>query len=272
VRIDIDDDLQLAIAAARRAGAVTLRHFGTDLVVRMKGEDQPLTDADLEADAVLHEDLAGNRPAYGWLSEESVDGPDRLGRRRVWIVDPIDGTRSFVAARPEYTVSVGLAEDGDAVVGVVYNPARDELFWALRGAGAWLQERGGAPRRLAVGTGAARRILASRAEIAAGELDPFGDEWSIEPQGSTAYKLALVAAGSAEAFVSRGPKSEWDICAGVLIVAEAGGVATDLEGRVVSFNRPDPYVHGMVCAGAPLHAGLLTRVAALPPTQRLRET
>lgn len=248
-----------------------MRHFGRPLDVRYKSPDQPLTDADLEADRLLHEDLVGACPDYGWLSEETVDTADRLDRKRVWIVDPIDGTRSFIAAVPEFTVSIGLAEDGAAVAGVVYNPAKDELYHAVRGGGAFCSVRGAEPVRLEVRREAVDTevtLFASRTEIGAGELAGFSEAWRIEPVGSTAYKLARVAASPGSAFLSRGPKSEWDICAGVLIVAEAGGFVTDLTGVVPEFNRPDPYVHGVIAANEALHAVLRRKVEALPPRRR----
>ncbi|HSJ31115.1 MAG TPA: 3'(2'),5'-bisphosphate nucleotidase CysQ [Longimicrobiales bacterium] len=266
-------DLALAIDAARRAGAVVMRYFGRDLVVEHKTPDQPLTEADLAANAVLHEVLIGARPDYGWLSEETRDHPDRLARSRVWIVDPIDGTTSFIAELPEFAISVGLVHDGVPIVGVVYNPARDEMYHAARGAGAFIS-RGGATAEPVHVSG--RRIddrvtmLASRGEIAAGEFDPFRGGWRIEPAGSTAYKLAGVAAGAGEAFVSRGPKSEWDICAGVLLVSEAGGRATDLDGAALRFNREDPYVHGILATNGVVHDAVLTSIGEMPATARLR--
>src|SRR5688572_19276644 len=268
-------DLELARRAARAAGEIALHYFGTDLVVQHKSPDQPLTAADLEVDARLREVLLGARPEDGWLSEETADGPDRLRRRRVWIVDPIDGTRSFIAGRPEFAISIGLAEDGAAVVGVVYNPARDELFWAIRGAGAYVQEGSGAAERLAVSErqpGQPAVMLASRSEIAAGGFDPFHDGWSIEPLGSTAYKLALIAWGRGEIFLSRGPKSEWDVCGGVLLVQEAGGRVTDVDGREPRFNRALPCMHGLVATNGVLHDTLLQWTHALPPPRRLPHT
>jgi myo-inositol-1(or 4)-monophosphatase len=265
-------DLDLALDAAYAAGRTVMRYFGADLVVRHKAPDQPLTEADLAADAELRERLIGARPAYGWLSEETCDRPDRLDRRRVWIVDPIDGTRSFIAGRPEFAISIGLAEAGQVVAGVVYNPARGQMFYAVRGGGAFSVQDGGTDRRLAV---SARRMddqltmLASRSEIAAGEFDPFRGGWWIEPAGSTAYKLACIAAASGEAFVSRGPKSEWDICAGALLVEEAGGRVTDVNGRTPDFNCADPYVHGIVATNSLLHDALLQRISEMPVTKRL---
>jgi myo-inositol-1(or 4)-monophosphatase len=114
-------------------------------------------------------------------------------------------------------------------------------------------------------------MLASRSEIAAGEFDGLRDGWQLQPVGSTAYKLAMVAAGMGSVYVSRGPKSEWDVCAGVLLVREAGGRVTDMEGGDPAFNRRDPYVHGMLAAEPTLHESLLRRMAELPPTARLTD-
>jgi myo-inositol-1(or 4)-monophosphatase len=268
-------DLELAIAAARRAGSVIMRHFGTELDVQHKGEDQPLTRADLEADALLRDELLGPRAEYGWLSEETADTPDRLGRRRVWIVDPLDGTRSFIAGRPEFAVSIGLVEDGTVVVGVVFNPARGELYHAIRGGGAFLHVPGAGPRRLQVTreTPLTREtrtcsVLASRSEIGLGSFDLLGDGWVVLPVGSTAYKMACVAAGQADAFLSRGPKSEWDICAGTLIVSEAGGRVTDGAGTEPAFNRVHTDLVGMLATNGVVHDVLLRLNAALPAVRQ----
>lgn len=264
-------DLALAVRAARDAGAIAMRSFGREMDVTHKSPGQPVTAADLEADACIRDIMRHARPDDGWLSEETADRPDRLDRARVWIVDPIDGTRSFIAGRPEFAVSIGLAVHGSAVVGVVYNPARDELFCAVCGGGAWL-ERDGRRDALRVKPASLESdvvMLASRSEIASGEFDPFRDDWRIEPMGSTAYKLACVAAGRGQAFVSRGSKSEWDVCAGMLLVREAGGCAGDLHGTAPRFNGADPYVHGVVAAAVPAYGALLRRVAALPPSPRM---
>src|SRR5512135_2883144 len=124
------EDVALAAAAALEAGRAAMSRFGSDLVVTHKAPDQPLTEADLEANRILHERLVGARPDYGWLSEETADDPERLERERVWIVDPIDGTRSFIAGRPEFSISVGVVERGRPMVGVVLNPATGELYAA----------------------------------------------------------------------------------------------------------------------------------------------
>jgi myo-inositol-1(or 4)-monophosphatase len=260
-------DLELAAEAARLAGIVVLQDFGGEHRVTHKGPDQPLTGADLAADRLLREVLGAARPGYGWLSEETADRPDRLRCDRVWIVDPIDGTRSYISGRPEFAISIGLAVAGAAVVGVVYNPGTGELFRCVRGGGAWLDGRAGALRVRPAG--APRVLVASRTEIAAGELDPFADV-AVVPLGSTAYKLARIAAGEADVFLSRGPKSEWDVCAGALLVEEAGGRATDLAGRMLRYNRPDPEVDGIVATNGAGHDELIARLAGLPAVRRRR--
>jgi myo-inositol-1(or 4)-monophosphatase len=246
--------------------------------VRQKGPDQPVTAADLAANEVLAERLLGPGvgAGAGWLSEETVDRPDRLAHDRVWVVDPLDGTRSFIAGYREFAVSVALVEAGEAVVGIVYNPACDDLFWAVRDEGAFRVRhwRGGSHdgHRLRLATpepGRRRTMLASRTEIRRGELEPFRGQWAVRGLGSTAYKLAVIAAGAGDAFVSRGPKNEWDMAAGGLILEESGGRLTDVAGARPRYNRPDPYVHGVVAAHVAVHDDLMDMIAQLP-SPRLR--
>ena len=270
-------DLGLALDAARVAGEAVMRRFRTDTAVRHKGPGQPVTEADLEADEILRSRLLGARPDYGWLSEETVDDRSRFAASRVWVVDPLDGTRSFIAGYREFGVSVGLVEAGDPVVGVVYNPARREVFWAVRGAGAyrvrhWAGGTEGAVPLAVVEPGGDRpALLASRSEVRLEEFAPFAESWLIRPLGSTAYKLACVACGIGHAYLSRGPKSEWDVVAGDLLVRESGGAVTDLRGTPLRYNRRDPYVHGMVAGPTALHGSLIEAARGLP-APRLRRT
>jgi myo-inositol-1(or 4)-monophosphatase len=262
---DVVTDLELAILAARDAGEIVMRSFGTKQQVTHKSPDQPLTEADLAADAALKRMLLGNRPDYGWLSEETADNPERMQKRLVWIVDPIDGTRSFINGYPEFAISIGLVENQRPLVGVVYNPATGELYAARRGHGAW---RVGGPR-LSVQNAASPALVASRSEIHDGELQPFQDDFTIQGTGSTAYKMMKIADGTAQVFVSRGPKSEWDVCAGALIVEEAGGQATDLRGHALAYNQPRTSIYGILVTNGALHSQMIDRLAALPPSQRL---
>lgn len=271
-------DLELALRASGKAAAAVMARFRTDLDVWQKGPGQPVTEADLAADRILRETLTGERPDYGWLSEETRDRADRLARKRVWIVDPVDGTRSFVEGMPEFALSVGLVEDGGVVVGVVCNPAAGSLYWAIRGRGAFAADLDdGAPRaerRLAMrrARGRTPTLLASRHEMEDGEFEPFLERgWRVKASGSTAYKLARLAAGEGDVFLSRGPKSEWDVCAGDLLVSEAGGSVTDLRGTPFRYNRLEPAVYGVLATAAGLHADVLAVIRSLPETPRMAQ-
>jgi myo-inositol-1(or 4)-monophosphatase len=251
-------DVELAITAALAAGAGIMQSFGSDLKVTFKSPDQPLTEADLAADRLLTKMLMSARPGYGWLSEETADNPRRLELANLWVVDPIDGTRSFIAHRPEFSISIALAERGEPVVGVIHNPATGELYWSVRGGGAWERTASGDVRLAVRATSSHMPLLiASRSEISRGAFDAFSGSWEVRGIGSTAYKMALVAAGKADAFLSRGPKSEWDVCAGALIVEEAGGVATDADGGPLVFNRADTSVKGILVATQKRHSAIL---------------
>jgi len=249
-------DLDLALRAVRAAGDAVLPAFRAGLEVRFKGPEQPVTDADLEANRILHEVLLGGRPEYGWLSEETKDTPERLAKERLWVIDPIDGTNSFVEGYAEFAISVGLVDRGRAVVGVVLNPATDELYQAVAGGGAFLN---GAQIRVSRTdeASAARTIAASRWEMSRGELDRFTAPWRVSPLGSTAYKLAKVADGSFDVFVSAGPKNEWDVAGAAVIVTEAGGRVTGPAGAELRYNQPDPAWRGIVASNGLLHDAVL---------------
>ena len=269
--LDRAADLDLALEAARSAGEAAMRAFRSVGRVRHKGPDQPVTEADIEADRILSDRLRGGRPDYGWLSEESTDDRSRLERRRVWVVDPIDGTRSFIAGYREFAVSVALVEDGEAVIGVIHNPSRDDVTWAIRGGGVFRARHwtggteGGQPLCVAgPAPGERPALLVSRSESRRGGLDGFRGDWTIRRFGSTACKLAGVAHGFGHGYLSRGPKSEWDVAAGVVIVEEAGGTVTDIDGRRLRFNRENPGVAGVVAGAAGVHARLLAEAAIRP--------
>jgi myo-inositol-1(or 4)-monophosphatase len=252
----IDRVVQVTEEAGRIVEGVRRDGLG----VEEKAGGEPVTRADRAADRFLQRELRALAPA-GWLSEEAADEPSRLERDRVWIVDPIDGTRELIRGVPEYSVSVALVESGRPVLAVVRNPATGETFHAVRGEGAF---RNGS--RIGVREGSI--LLASRTEAAADEFESFAPDWEVRPCGSIAYKLALVAAGDASGTLSRGPKREWDVCAGSLLVEEAGGTVTDGRGDPFRFNRRPPRTDGLV-AGAPgVHARLLAEVRTLGMVDR----
>ncbi len=201
-------------------GEVLAPILGRAVRVDHKAGGDPVTEADRAVDAALRETLL--RPGEGWLSEETADDPARLAAARVWIVDPLDGTREFVAGIPEWCVSVGLVEHGEPVAGGILNPMTGELVLGAQGAGV---TRNGETVRLEPRPelrGAA--VLASRSEAQRGEWKRFdGAPFAVRAVGSVAYKLALVAAGLADATWTLVPKHEWDVAAGVALVLAAGG-------------------------------------------------
>jgi myo-inositol-1(or 4)-monophosphatase len=249
---DLSRELRLARKAALAAGTI-LRAYWDDrsYQVGSKGRDNPVTSADLEADAVIKRILREGFPDYGWLSEETVDDRRRLGLRRVWIVDPLDGTKEFINRVPEFCVAIALAEDGAPVLGVTYNPIRRQMFWASRGLGCHL----GARRVHATRTKVLKRatVLASRSEIARGEWLVFHGRVGVSPTGSVAYKLAMVAAGKGDATFTRSPKNEWDIASGAELIAEAGGTMTDIEGHAMRFNQRSVRRQGLIASNGILH-------------------
>jgi myo-inositol-1(or 4)-monophosphatase len=248
-------ELSLARKAALSAAKILLRYWNDrSFEVAQKGRNNPVTTADLEADRAIREILRAGFPDYGWLSEETADDPARLGRRRVWIVDPLDGTKEFINRIPEFCVAIALAEDGVPILGVTYNPARREMYWAARGMGCHLGTRGVKVTRTRVLRRAT--VLASRSEIARGEWQVFEGIASVSPTGSVAYKLAMVAAGRGDATFTRSPKSEWDVASGAALIAEAGGRMTDIEGNELRFNQPSPKFHGLIASNGILHERL----------------
>jgi myo-inositol-1(or 4)-monophosphatase len=256
----LDADLDLALDATRAAGAIAMRHFRTAHDRWEKGPGQVVTEADIAIDRFLKERLLGARPGDGWLSEETEDDPARLAKRRVWIVDPIDGTRSFAEGVPEFAVSVALVEDGAPVLGLVLNPATDELFIAARGRGATLN---GAPLRATARAGLeGARIVASRFESRRrgfGELLPSVELTTI---GSLAYKLALVASGRFDGYLSWRRSHDWDIAGAAALLAEAGAALTDADGGAIAFNRERPVQEGLLAGGPAVHGALLRATRA----------
>ncbi|MGH9433094.1 MAG: 3'(2'),5'-bisphosphate nucleotidase CysQ [Terriglobia bacterium] len=209
----------------------------------------PVTEADHASNHVLRETLV--RDGEGWLSEESVDSLDRLGRERVWIVDPLDGTLEFVSGIPEWCISVAMVEDGRAIAGGILNPATGEVFLGAKGKGlTYNGQPAGAKSRTDL-HGAV--VLASRSEIKRGEWEVFKDgPVTVQPCGSVAYKLARVAAGLADATWTLTPKHEWDVAAGIALVEAAGGFAAGLNGEPVTLNSQSALLHGLIAAGSSL--------------------
>ncbi len=250
-------DHALLCRSVRAAGAIALDYFNRGMKGWDKRPGEPVSEADLAVDEFLKRELRGSRPDYGWLSEESETHAGHAGATRVFVVDPIDGTRSFLRHRPEFAVSVALVADGLPLLGCVYNPATDEFFEAVAGHGARCNGIGVAVARKAELDGA--RLLVSWREFQ--KLCEGGAFVGCEmaPIGSIAYKIALVAAGKANAVVALAPKNDWDLAAADLILREAGGRLTDARGGALLYAGAG---HQSVVAADPaLHAQLLARLS-----------
>lgn len=266
VKVAMNELLNDTVDITRTAGVAIMAFYRSSFEVTDKKPDNPVTDADFAADMLLKKQLGALLPEAGWLSEETVDNPERLAKKYVWVVDPLDGTKEFVMGIPEFSISVALVEDGRPVLAVVFNPASGELYYAERGNGAFYNGHSAFVSNRAELQGA--EIDASRSERKRGEFEPFEDLVHIRTMGSIAYKLARIAAGQADATWSRGPKNEWDICAGALLVHEAGGRCVNLDDVPFSFNQPKTLVNGIIADNGHLHEQIIVALAPHRHTAR----
>jgi myo-inositol-1(or 4)-monophosphatase len=244
---DSGEEILKRIKNALEAAAESISSFIPGAVAaEFKVGDDPITEADRRANRILRQAL--DQDGEGWLSEESFDDWARLKNERVWVVDPLDGTREFVAGIPEWCISVGFVENGRAVAGGISNPATRELFLGAVGQGVTLNGKAVRSSNCRSLSGAV--VLASRSEVKRGEWDCFRQAPFItRPMGSVAYKLALVAAGVGDATWTLAPKNEWDIAAGVALIECAGGFARKIDNSLICFNQKSTRIPGLLACG-----------------------
>jgi myo-inositol-1(or 4)-monophosphatase len=247
-------DAALLISAVREAGALARSMFRTEVKNWIKGASSPVSEADIAANDLLEQRLRSATPDYGWLSEESVDDESRLGKNLTWIVDPIDGTRSYLAGREDWCVSVALVEDDQPVLAAVFAPVTDEFFFAGRGGGALRNDvavHANTGIQLDFSKIAGPKPLVERLNEGPGEI-------SLYPRiGSLALRLCRVAEGRLDAAFAGGQSRDWDLAAANLIVQEANGKMTALSGDRIRYNRRD-VTHGvLVAAGRDRHARIV---------------
>lgn len=248
------DILQRIESALEAARVVFARFTAGAIETEYKIGHDPVTEADRAVDAILRQNLL--RDGEGWLSEESADDLSRLDKSQVWVVDPLDGTREFVAGIPEFCVSIGFVENGRPVAGGICNPATNETIIGSIASGVLYNGQPAQAIRKTTLRGAL--ILASRSEVQRGEWQPFqGGEYQIRPMGSVAYKLGLVAAGKADATFTLTPKHEWDVAAGCALVESAGGFIATLDNRPLCCNNRNPLLSGLIAGGTGLREPLL---------------
>jgi myo-inositol-1(or 4)-monophosphatase len=243
----MERELAALVEAIRKAGAKVRELVRDGFEVQTKPDRSPVTTVDLEVNRILHKMQRREFPLDGWLSEESPDDPTRLDNDRVWIVDPIDGTKALVNRMPEFCISAALIERGAPVVAAILNPSTDELFTAVRGGGLYLNGARIAP-------------------LPPHDFDPLimvgawefkNDRWAVlaktsrcRPMYSIANALALVAAGRIQAAFTIEPENEWDLAAGVLLIEESGGTVSNAAGKPFVFNRPAPRCRGVIAVSA----------------------
>lgn len=247
----LERELAIAREAASSAGEIIARYCKErNLHHWHKDDDSPVTEADLEANAAIERALRAAFPGDAILSEEAVDLGHSRGAERLWIIDPLDGTKELIAGIPEFAVSVGLAVAGEPVLGCVYQPLTHECYWAAKSTGAFLDGTRisvSGVRRLSDAT-----LLSSRTETKRSQLEPYAHLFArMEPTGSAALKLSYLACGRGDLWISTAPKNEWDVCAGDLILREAGGTMITLGSGVRTYNQEKPLLEPPIVAGSP---------------------
>jgi myo-inositol-1(or 4)-monophosphatase len=253
-------DLDLLTDAAIKSGKIASDYFGQSPQVWDKPDDAgPVTAADLAVNEMLQDTLRTARPDYGWLSEETEDDADRLNTDTIFVVDPIDGTRAFINGSKDWAHALAVVHKGQVTAAAVYLPMRDTMFTASLGGGAFLN---GDPITPSSCTDLTQATVLSHKANNNGKYWKSGafPDVKLAFRSSLAYRLCLVAQGQFDAMITLRPTWEWDVAAGTLILAEAGGNATTQKGQAIAFNNPRPQLDGLVAAGG-LQASLLALLA-----------
>lgn len=253
---NLQADFDLLFAAVQEAGTLGLTMSKQNVRRWSKPDGSTVTQADIEIDGLLKSRLHDPRPDYGWLSEETSDTPDRLSRKRLWIVDPIDGTNSFVNGTDGWCIGAALIEDGHPILAALYQPRADLFYAAALGYGAFCNQalmkpndgEGFAGASL-LGTGRALKTLP-------------GVEAAASPNIPLLLRLAHVACGKADIALSLGHRNDWDLAAGDLLVSEAGGVITQSDGAKMIYNQPFAKQNGLLAAGVNRHRAVLAQLEA----------
>ncbi len=238
-------ELESIRGALQHAGTRLHRMLYEGLKIHIKPDGSPVTNADIEVNHIIQQTLQETFPSDAWLSEESPDSFHRLQASRVWILDPIDGTKPFVKGLPQYTISLALIDQGQPALGIIFNPATQEYFCAVHDQSATLNNQ---PLRLRQKAHSSRKIvLVNSWNIPQPTLKSWRAEYRCPPMmGSIAYSLALVAAGQVDAVINLGPQNEWDIAAGLILVQTARGLVFDKNLMQIHFNQTRPSVNGII--------------------------
>ena len=274
---EFERELRFVVELARRAGEAAMAFYGKPLRVDHKDEfDEPVTQADRTVNELIVRALRESFPGDGVLAEESVDASERLSRERVWMVDPIDGTKGFIAGTGDFAVQIGLAVEGRAALGVLYAPATDVLYWAARGHGSWVlrptseADAGPEPERLRVSgeTDLSRMRLAESRSHRSSKMDELVRALGVKSEvrsHSVGIKVGLLVERQADLYIHMSPKTkQWDTCAPEAVLAEAGGRMTDIWGGPLLYNTPDVLNrNGLVSSNGAAHDSVIERMRPL---------
>ena len=255
----MERELAVLVEAIRKAGVKVNELVKDGFDVETKSDRSPVTTVDHEVNRILHAMQRREFPQDGWLSEESPDDPARLTRTRLWIVDPIDGTKALVNRVPEFCISVALVERGMPVVAAILNPSTDELFSAVRGGGLFLN---GTTVVLPPPHDFDPVIMVNAWEFRIGRWSTLAETARCRPMYSIANALALVAAGRVQGALTIEPENEWDLAAGVLLIEESGGTIIDAAGKPFVFNQPTPMFRGVIAVAATANNDLRAKLQA----------
>ncbi|MFN2259385.1 MAG: inositol monophosphatase [Parasphingopyxis sp.] len=256
-----DVSLEALAAIAEEAGKQACKRWREELDIWEKSPGHKVCDADLLIDDLLRERLTALDPEAGYLSEESIDDKARLGKDRLWIVDPIDGTRDFIRERTGWCVSIGLVDKGEPLLGILEAPARGERWTAERGKGAW---------RNGVALKASDRTELPGARIPFANLPKGSDLVAVEQPNSIALRIAMVAAGEADLVATLRWGHEWDVCAAALIAGEAGATVTDALGAPLTFNTHQAEAFGVLISTPGIHEAAGARLAERAAVAKVR--
>jgi myo-inositol-1(or 4)-monophosphatase len=263
----MERELALLVEAVRKAGAKVGELVRDGFEVQTKPDRSPVTTVDLEVNRILHEMQRREFPQDGWLSEESLDDPARLAHARVWIVDPIDGTKALVNKMPEFCISVALVERGAPIVAAILNPSTEELFTAVRGGGLCLN---GTRITLLPAHDFNPVIMVNAWEFRSDRWSTLAEIARCRPMYSIANALSLVAAGRVQAALTIEPENEWDLAAGVLLIEESGGTISDGAGKPFAFNQPTPGFRGVIAVAATADKKLYSKLQTHAEHARLQ--
>lgn len=265
---DLQEDLTLAVRAAKAGGRLAAETFGKPVKTWEKTDATPVSEVDIAVNDILERHLRSARPSYGWLSEETKDSATRLTANRLWVVDPIDGTRAYLKGLPEYCISIACVERGKPVVAALYDPSADHMFTAIAGQGAQRNET-----KLQVSDWddalTSHLILDETMSQHAYWPEPWRPRSLVRPN-SMALRLAWVATGAHDLTMALSAKQDWDIAAADLLLREAGGCMTDEHGDDLVYNTPDARHPFLVGAAPGVHEGACTQLRGLIKTYRAK--